>query len=123
PAEPAFIPVPAPPQEPAPAPSLFPDLRVEPQPLRDEPPLLVPPVRAEPPSVAAERGPLIRRGDVVLPRTAVVLWSFFVLLAVVFAFSAGLLAGHFLWAASPIPTPTPQVAPAEAPAPAEKDRT
>jgi hypothetical protein len=38
-----------------------------------------------------------RRNDVALPRTVVVLWSFFVILALALAFTAGLLAGHFLW--------------------------
>ena len=42
------------------------------------------------------RGP--RRDDVIVPRTAMILWSFVVLLALVFAFAAGLLAGRFVWA-------------------------
>lgn len=45
----------------------------------------------------AERDDMPRRNDVAIPRTAVVLWSFFVLLALVAAFGAGLLCGHFLW--------------------------
>jgi hypothetical protein len=32
-----------------------------------------------------------------MPRTALVLWSFFVVLSLVFSFAAGLLAGHFVW--------------------------
>jgi DNA-directed RNA polymerase subunit RPC12/RpoP len=39
-----------------------------------------------------------RRDDVIVPRTAMILWSFVVLLALVFAFAAGLLAGRFVWA-------------------------
>jgi hypothetical protein len=38
-----------------------------------------------------------RPGDVVMPRTAFLLWSFVMLAALVLTFSAGLLAGHFLW--------------------------
>jgi len=38
-----------------------------------------------------------RRRDVVLPRTAAVAWSLFGLLALGFAFTAGLMIGHFLW--------------------------
>ncbi len=38
-----------------------------------------------------------RRNDVLMPRTALVLWSFVMLVALVFAFTAGLLTGHFLW--------------------------
>jgi hypothetical protein len=69
--------------------------------LRDEPPPPVPPLRVERPSLAADRAPAPRRSDVVLPRTAVVLWSFFVLLALVLAFASGLLAGHYLWTSPP----------------------
>jgi hypothetical protein len=39
-----------------------------------------------------------RRDDVVLPRSAVVLWSFAVLIGLALAFAAGLLAGRFVWA-------------------------
>ncbi|MFO0908222.1 MAG: hypothetical protein U0794_07660 [Isosphaeraceae bacterium] len=38
-----------------------------------------------------------RSRDIVLPRSVVASWSFLVLLAVSFAFVAGLLAGHYLW--------------------------
>jgi hypothetical protein len=38
-----------------------------------------------------------RRNDVAIPRTAVVLWSFFVVAALAMAFTAGLLLGHFVW--------------------------
>jgi DNA-directed RNA polymerase subunit RPC12/RpoP len=38
-----------------------------------------------------------RRDDVVLPRVVVLLWSFFVVLALGFAFGAGLLWGYYLW--------------------------
>jgi hypothetical protein len=48
--------------------------------------------------VAASRGtPAPRARDVVLPRSVVMAWSLFVLLAQALAFLAGLLAGHFLW--------------------------
>jgi hypothetical protein len=67
---------------------------------------ILPPIatQAEPLRVTAivrprigDREDLPRRNDVAMPRTVVVLWSFFVLLALVAAFAAGLLAGHFLW--------------------------
>ena len=38
-----------------------------------------------------------RARDVVLPRTAAVAWAMFGLFALAFAFTAGLLIGHFLW--------------------------
>lgn len=41
--------------------------------------------------------PTARRNDVILPRTALILWSLIVLLSLVATFAAGLLAGHFLW--------------------------
>ncbi len=40
----------------------------------------------------------LRRDDVVLPRSVITLWSFLVLLGFVFAFTAGLLIGRFVWA-------------------------
>jgi hypothetical protein len=39
----------------------------------------------------------VRARDVVLPRSVVLAWSLFVLLALAAAFGAGLLAGHFVW--------------------------
>jgi hypothetical protein len=45
----------------------------------------------------ADRAELPRRNDVSIPRTVVVLWSFFVLLALMSAFVAGLMVGHFIW--------------------------
>jgi len=38
-----------------------------------------------------------RRRDVVLPRTAVVAWSLFALLALASSFVAGLMVGHYRW--------------------------
>ena len=49
------------------------------------------------PPAVHERLSARRRDDVLLPRTAVLLWSFFVIVALAFAFGAGLLCGHFLW--------------------------
>ena len=40
--------------------------------------------------------PLARRNDILLPRTALVLWSFITLVALLFAFAAGFLAGRSL---------------------------
>ncbi|MDB5349411.1 MAG: hypothetical protein JWN86_658 [Planctomycetota bacterium] len=70
---------------------------------------------ADEPRSASPIGPLretsARRNDVVLPRAAVMLWSFLVLLGVVSAFAAGLLAGRFLWAPGvPLSMPTGPVA-------------
>jgi hypothetical protein len=52
-----------------------------------------------PEAIAAvqQRSMARRRDDVVLPRVVVQLWSFFVVLALGFAFAAGLLWGRFLW--------------------------
>ncbi len=71
---------------------VLPALAVESPSLREEPTLRGGPARTS----VRERS--ARRDDVVLPRTALILWSFLVLLALVFAFAAGLLAGRFLWA-------------------------
>lgn len=38
-----------------------------------------------------------RGRDLILPRSVVAAWSLFVLLALAFAFLAGLLAGHYVW--------------------------
>jgi hypothetical protein len=51
---------------------------------------------------------------VVLPRTGVILWSFVMLLALIFAFTTGLLAGRFLWS-SPAPIAVPAPLPAAPP--------
>jgi len=59
---------------------------------------VVPPIQLEPSSVLkGGRVGSSRSRDVTLPRSTVVFWSFFVLVAQAFAFLAGLLAGHFLW--------------------------
>ncbi len=41
--------------------------------------------------------PPARPSDLVLPRSVVAAWSLFVLLALALAFTAGLLAGHYVW--------------------------
>jgi phage FluMu protein Com len=56
---------------------------------------LVPGSRKRGRSLLAE--PMARRRDVILPRTAAVAWALFALLAMAFAFTSGLLVGHFLW--------------------------
>src|SRR5262249_38372469 len=109
------------PPRPAPEPSApsrsatmeFP-FRTEPEPDPDAPtpapePVL-PPLKIEPPTVLPEAGPTARdrpsygrARDVVMPRSAVVAWSMFVLLALVLAFVAGLLAGHFVWTTRVLP--------------------
>jgi phage FluMu protein Com len=54
--------------------------------------------------------PAPRRQDVVLPRIVVTFWSLAMLLAILFAFATGLLAGHFLWSNHPAaPTATSRV--------------
>lgn len=97
---------------------VFPSIQVEPQPLRDEPPPLLPPVRVEPSPDLTHREPPLRRNDVVLPRTAVILWSFLVLMTLVLAFTTGLLAGHFLWKTAP-----PVAVQAQGDPPTAPDRT
>jgi hypothetical protein len=72
---------PAPVEPPAP---VFPPIEAAPEPLR-----------SDVPSLLADRP--ARRDDVVMPRTAVLLWSFIAFLALVLAFTTGLLAGHFMW--------------------------
>ena len=58
----------------------------------------LPPIRIEDGGrVFAARTLPARPRDIILPRTAVTAWSLFVLLALTFAFTAGLLAGHFVW--------------------------
>ena len=105
--------------------SAFPALRIDPEPLRSEPaargyskprpgpppeePIVMPAIAMTPPTLREEATPrtpsgglgrrdVPRRDDVVLPRAAVILWSFVVLIGLVSAFGAGLLAGRFLWA-------------------------
>lgn len=90
PSPPRSAPSDAGPFPPEPGPVLLPKIEVE-TPLRDEPALRI----VGSPSI---REATARRSDVVMPRTAVVLWSFLVLMAIVLAFATGLLAGRFLWA-------------------------
>lgn len=111
-----------PPIPPPPLPDLAPvfaAVQVEPPPLRDTPPPLLPPIRVEPKGVVSERASGPRRNDLVLPRTAVVLWSFFAVLALVASFAAGLLSGHYLWVQPPHPASTPAM-PAQAPSQADR---
>ena len=54
-----------------------------------------PAVRAERPPAVHERLSARRRDDVLLPRTAVLLWSFFVIVALAFAFGEGALVRPF----------------------------
>ncbi len=54
-------------------------------------------ISTEAPSLTSSRTPPARRNDVVLPRTAVVLWTFYVLIGSAAAFVSGLLIGHYLW--------------------------
>lgn len=63
-------------------------------------PAVGPGVKTEAPSDSQSLRPekiSLRTRDVTLPRTAVVAWTTFALLAQVFALLAGLLVGHFLW--------------------------
>ena len=75
----------------------FPMIQVDPEPVR-------PTAAPRPaPAVASGSAPVsvnergARRNDVVLSRSVVMLWSFTMLLAIVFAFTTGLLLGHFVW--------------------------
>lgn len=74
---------------PPPASSVVEDfpIKIEPLPIRPE----------GSPRISAEYSALPRPRDVILPRAAVVGWSMFGLLALVLAFIAGLLAGHYVW--------------------------
>jgi len=75
------------PSSPAAQQPVVPTITTEAEPLREFAPRPRLAGRDEPP----------RRNDVSIPRTAVVLWSFFVLLSLIAAFVAGLLLGHFAW--------------------------
>ena len=57
---------------------------------------ILPPIETEPVAIRPTR-PTTRARDITLPRSVVTAWSLFVLLALGMAFTAGLLAGHFLW--------------------------
>ena len=59
----------------------------------------LPPIRLDAPAlVTARKAPAAARPrDLTLPRSVVASWSLFVLLALLFAFFAGLLAGHYVW--------------------------
>ena len=81
-----------------------PAARVAPQPQRPAAPIQ--PLEGMP-AIQIDDGPVssrsriaptsVRSRDLVLPRSVVASWSLFVILALVFAFTAGLLAGHYLW--------------------------
>jgi len=61
---------------------------------------VIPAIRVDAPIKrgAANLSPASTRGrDLILPRSVVAAWSLFVLLALAFAFLAGLLAGHYVW--------------------------
>ena len=77
----------------------------EPAPTPALPPIVVAsePFRAEPTISTPEMTARARRRDVSIPRATVVAWSWLVLLALAFAFLAGLLAGHYLWVDRVIP--------------------
>jgi phage FluMu protein Com len=87
--EPPPAPVPA--SAPPPIPIVPPDEPV--------PDVALPPIRLDQPKTIIERAPTAaaRPRDIVLPRSVVLTWSLFVLLALALAFAAGLLAGHFVW--------------------------
>jgi len=74
-----------------PAESAFPMIQVDPLAIRPE----GPPASAPLPPAPALTKPRAR--DVVMPRTVMIAWSLFVLLALALAFLSGLLTGHFLW--------------------------
>jgi hypothetical protein len=59
-------------------------------------------IRPEVSDSLSDRGLALRRDDVAMPRTALVLWSFFALLALILSFAGGVLAGHFLWVGRPM---------------------
>ncbi|MFO0957030.1 MAG: hypothetical protein U0800_06120 [Isosphaeraceae bacterium] len=63
-------------------------------------PVAIAPTSGETASIRGERGSL-RTRDVVMPRAAVVAYSTFAILALLFAFLAGLMIGHFLWSSAP----------------------
>ncbi|GAC1469713.1 MAG: hypothetical protein NVSMB9_13840 [Isosphaeraceae bacterium] len=59
----------------------------------------LPPIQLDGPTTTGRSRPRVdpRAHDLILPRSVVASWSLLVLLAVVFAFVAGLLAGHHVW--------------------------
>jgi DNA-directed RNA polymerase subunit RPC12/RpoP len=88
--------------EPEPVRSGGSEATVVPPPLTENPAVsgaVLPPIRLETPApgVRAGRALLARPHDLVLPRSVVMAWSLFVLLALALAFAAGLLAGHYVW--------------------------
>jgi DNA-directed RNA polymerase subunit RPC12/RpoP len=99
---PAPPPPPPPPVEevrsvPQPAPARAPAALAPQLPEKEMP--IFPEIRLEPPEHAgrSRRVEPARVYDVVLPRAAVASWSLLVLMAVGFAFVAGLLVGHYVW--------------------------
>jgi hypothetical protein len=65
-------------------------------PIELEPP---PPILPAAPTSLLERPSPARHRDVSMPRDVVAAWSLFAILALVLAFIAGLLVGHFVWTA------------------------
>jgi phage FluMu protein Com len=75
-------------------------------------PLRIPPISTD--SLSAELRASTRSSDVVMPRTAFLLWSFVMLAALAVAFLSGLLAGRALWSGTGLPLNAPPAAtPAE----------
>lgn len=84
------------PSRPAPLPDLgaiFPAVQVDPLSIRPQ----APPAPAPAAPLPDETMPRPRARDVVMPRTVMIAWSLFMLLALALAFLSGLLTGHFLW--------------------------
>lgn len=102
----AAEPFPAVSESPAPAPYRVEEPSVvvtvpipEPAPSSAPAEVVVPPIKFEHRRTIneRERAPAPRPRDINLPRSVVLAWSLFVLLALALAFTAGLLAGHFVW--------------------------
>ena len=71
-----------------------PDADLDPEPLVQTP---VEPLISQPRRSRGHHSTIDRHRDVVIPRTAVVAWSLFALLALTFSFVAGLMVGHYRW--------------------------
>jgi hypothetical protein len=70
------------------------------QQVRATEPVVNPPIRIEVPRERTRRvepAPSVRSRDLTVPRSVMAAWSLFVILALGFAFIAGLLAGHYVW--------------------------
>ncbi len=71
-----------------------PDADLDPEPLVQTP---VEPLVSQARRSRGHQASIDRRRDVVIPRTAVVAWSIFALLALACSFVAGLMIGHYRW--------------------------